>query len=306
MSNTLTNVSQAMLEDEVLPALRLDRNPINAFSYQVDEKAKAVGDTTKVNIASAQTAGTYAGNFATGDSTVVSKDITLTAPIFKSWYVNPLLEGMPTTQRFVAQGVEAAQAVVKKILQDALGLFVLANIGNVDETDVIDITAANYDTDEQADLWRMLAGKGVAGRRSAIHSIAYAANLMKDDALKDASAYGNGSLMATGELPPVLGARQFYTDLFPSALTDENTEVIYTGTETVAIGFAEPVDVEAGLEGASGVRIMKMVDPATGIPLIWRQWVDSNTGIYWGTVFTMRGQAFLRDSAVRIVSALTT
>jgi hypothetical protein len=306
MSNTLTNVSQAMLEDKVLPALRLDRNPINAFSYQVANTPKAVGDTIKVSIASAMDAAAFTSTYASGDATVTSTNVAVTAPVFRSWHVQPELEGMPTQARWIAQGVEAAQAVVKKILQDALGLFVLANIGNVDETDVIDIAAANYDSDDQADLWRMLAGKKVTGPRSAIHSIAYAANLMKDGDIKDASAYGSGGLIQTGELPAIFGTRQFYTDLFPTAITDENTEVIYTGTETVAIGFAEPMEVEAGLQGASGVQIMRLIDPATGIPLIWRTWYEANTGKYWGSVFTMRGQAFLRNSAVRVVSALTT
>ena len=100
--------------------------------------------------------------------------------------------------------------------------------------------------------------------------------------------------------------RMFYTDLFPSAITAENTTVIFTGAETIAIGFAEPVEPEPGLEGAAGVRLMKMVDPATGIPLIYRAYVDANTGIYHGAVYTMRGQAFLRNTATRVVSALTT
>ena len=306
MANTLTKVSQAMLEDEVLPALRLDRNPINAFSYQVSDVPRAVGDTIKVNIASEMNAAEFAGNFITGDANVTSTNVAVTAPVFRSWYVDPMLEGMPTAERFIAQGTEAAAAVVKKILQDALGLFVLDNIGNTTDTDVIAVSEANYDTDDQATLWKMLAGKKVAGRRSAIHSIGYAANLMTDTSIKDASAYGNGTLIQTGELPTILGARQFYTDLFPAAVTDENTEVIYTGTETIAIGFAEPMDPVAGLENASGVTIRRLIDPATGIPLIWRQWYDENTGKYWGSVFTMRGQAFLRNSAVRVVSALTT
>lgn len=304
MANTLTNVTQEILQDEVLPSLKLDRNPINAFSMNVDMKGiKAKGDTVKVSIATARTAGDFAGTFASGDSTVESENVTLGTPQFAGWYVDPMLEGMPTIERWLAQGRECAAGVVKKITQDVLGLFLAANIGDVADTDKKVIAVANYDTDDQADLWTLLATKGLAGSRSAIHTIAYAGNLMKDAALKDASAYGNSTLIQTGELPPVLGARQFYTDLFPSTITAENTRVIYTGKETAAIGFAEPASLGEGLENASGVRIIPMIDPETGIPMFWRQWYEANTGYFRGAVYAMYGVKFLRNSAVRVVDA---
>jgi len=303
MANTLTNVSQAMLEDNVLAPLRLDRNPISAFSYAVDEKARAVGDTTKVNILSAKSSATYAGTFAPGTgNTTTSTNVTLTAPEMSTWYVNPLLEGIPTPARWIAEAADAARAVVDGICGDLFGLFLAANIGDSAGTDKIVVTEANYDVDDQADQWKLLKGKKVTSPVAAIHSIGYAASLLKDSALQDASASGS-EMLRTGELPSILGMRQFYTDLFPSAITDQDTEVIFTGAETVAIGFAEPVEPEAGLENAAGVRIMKMVDPATGIPLLYRAWVDANTGIYHGAIYTMRGQSFLRNTATRVVSA---
>jgi hypothetical protein len=302
MANTLTNVDEQMVQDEVLPALKLGLAPINAFSLGISETPKGVGDIVKVNIASAKTAATYTSTFATGDTTVTSTDVTLLAPTFSSWYVNPHLEGMPTASRFLAQGREAAYAVAKSVLQAVIGNCVAANIGDVADTDKKVVTAANYDVDDQADLWSLIKTKAVDGNISAIHNIAYAANLLKDAALQDRSASGSDVLM-TGELPSILGARQYYTDAFPSAITTENTGVIYTGTETAAAAFAMPQDVESGLESASGVRIITMTEPTSGIPLVWRTWVDSNTGVYWGSVFTMFGHSFLRDSAVRVVSA---
>jgi hypothetical protein len=302
MANTLTNVSQAMLEDNVLAPLRLERSPITAFSYSVDQKARAVGDTTKVNILSAKSSAVYNGTFAPGTgNTTASTNVTLTAPVMSTWYVNPLLEGIPTPARWIAEAADAAKAVVDGIVGGLFGLFLAANIGNTGDTDKKTITAANYDVDDQADMWALLKGKKVTGPVAAIHSIAYAAALLKDSALQDASASGS-DVLRTGELPPILGMRQFYTDLFPTAITDQNTEVIFTGAETVAIGFAEPMEPEAGLETGMGVRVMKMVDPSTGIPLIYRAWVDANTGIYQGAIYTMRGQSFLRNTAVRIVN----
>lgn len=303
MANTLTSITESMVQDEVLPALRLGLLPLNSFSLKTTDTPVAVGDSVTVPIVSAKTAGTYTSTFASGDSTVTGTSVTMAAPTFSSWFVNPNLEAAPTAERFLAQGKEAAYAVAKKIMQDVLAKFVAANIGDVADTDKKVITAANYDLDDQADLWALLADKGVADNYSVIHNIAYAAALKKDNGLQDASAYGSDQLMRTGELPAVLGARQYYTDAFPTAVSSENTGVIFTGKETAAIALGIPATVEEGLENAAGVRIMPVTDPETGISMVWRTWVDSNTGVYWGSVYAMHGQSFLRDSAVRIVSA---
>jgi len=303
MANSLTSISPTMIEDEVLPALKLGLSPLEAMSIKVMGEPVEVGGSTNVPIISGRTAGTYSTTFAdnTGN-TLTSASITWTAPKFSSWYVNPQTEAMPTAERFLASGRECAYAVAKLCVQDVLGKFIAANIGDVADTDKKVVTAANYDVDDQADLWELIKTKGVAGGVSAIHTISYAANLLKDAALKDRSASGSDMLM-TGELPPVLGARQFYTDAFPSAVTSENTGVIYTGKSSAVVALGVPADVQDGLESAAGVRIVTVNDPDTGIPMQWRTWVDANTGIYWGSVYVMCNSAFAQDAAVRVVSS---
>jgi len=291
-----------MIQDAVLPSLKLGLAPIEAFSHMLTDTPKNVGDAVNVPIASAKTAGTYTSTFASGDSTVTSKAVTMAAPTFSSWYVNPQTEALPTAERFLAQGEEAAYAVAKSVVQDVLGLFLAANIGDAAGTDKKVSTAANYDVDDQADLWEYIKTKGVTGNISAIHTVPYAAALLKDSAIQDKSA-SQMQTLSTGELEPLLGARQFYTDAFPTAITDENTGVIYTGKETAAIALAVPNQVEAGLENASGVRIEQVTDPDSGLSLVWRTWVNSDTGVYWGSVYIMHGQSFIQDAAVRIVSA---
>ncbi len=303
MANTLTNVTSTMVQDEVLPALQIGLLPIQACSVGVDlSGTKGVGDAVRVPIASSRTGAAYAGNWETGDSTVTTQSVTLAVPDFAAWYVDPYQEGMPTIERFLAQGREAAYGVAKKVLQDVLANFVAANINDVADTDKKVITAANYDVDDQADLWELLKGKGVDGQVSAIHNIAYATSLLKDAALQDRSASGS-SMLQTGELPPIFGARQFYTDAFPSAVTTENTTVIYTGKTTAAVGFAAPNPDILQAETDAGVNIIQVTDPVTGIPLTWRTWVNTATGFYWGAVYVMKGDAFLQNAAVRVVSA---
>jgi len=303
MANSLTSLSATMIQDEVMPALKLGLTPLNATSLRVMDTPTAVGDSVNVPIISGRTASTYSSTFATTTgSTLTSASVTMTAPKFASWYVNPNTEAAPTAERFLASGREAAYAVAKLCVQDVLGKFIEANIGSTENTDELVVTAANYDVDDQADLWKLIADKGVSGNVSAIHTIAYAANLLKDNALQDRSASGSDVLM-TGELPPVLGARQYYTDAFPTAVTNQNTGVIYTAPQTVVAALGVPQEVEAGLEAASGVRIEQITDPDTGISMVWRTWVDANTGIYWGSVFVMCNSAFAQDAAVRVVSA---
>jgi hypothetical protein len=303
MSNTLTTISQTLVQDEVLPALKLGLLPLNAMSKNyVSGRQLMVGDTVKVNVISAKTAGTFSTTFESGNSTVTGTSVTIAAPVFSSWYVNPKREGIPTVERFIACGKEAAAAVAKSVLQTALSYFVTANIGNTNAADALTVAAANYDVDDIADQWGMLKTKKVAGKISAIHNIAYATALLKDAALQDRSASGS-DVLTTGELPPILGMPIYYTDAFPTELTNENVGAIYTSPEAVAIAIGGGVVPQDGLEQAAGVREFPVTDPETGLTMMWRTWVNSANGEYWGSVYVMFGSAFLRNSATRILSA---
>ncbi|GEM_PF-7037314 len=303
MANTLTNVSSEMVQDEILPALKLGLIPLGAVSWDVDTTGtKGVGDKVKVGIVGSRTAAPLGASFESGDSTVSTQEVALEVPTVASWYVDPYREGLPTIERFLKQGREAAYAVAKLVLQDTLGLYVGANIGAVANTDTLVVSKANYDSDNQATLWEMLKGKGVTGPVSAIHSIGYTASLFKDVDLKDRSASGS-DVLQTGELPAILGARQFYTDAFPSAVTTENTEVIYTGRSTAGVAFAAPNPEILEQENQAGVRNITVIDPETGIPLTYRTWVNTSTGHYWGAVYVMKGQAFIQNAAVRVINS---
>ena len=303
MSNTLTTLSADMVQDEVLPALKLGLTPLNAMALKVAEEPAVVGDTILVPLMAARTATTYSTTFAdaTGN-TLTSASITWSAAKMASWYVNPQTEAIPTAERFLASGREAAYAVAASCVQEALVNFADANLGTT-AADESTITAANYDVDDQIDMWKLLKDKKVNGPISAIHDIAYAAALMKDNALQDRSASGSDVLM-TGELPPIMGMRQFYTDQFPTLIgTTQHVGVIFTGPTTVAVALGTPVVTVTGEEAAAGVRSFRVVDPDTGISMIWRQWMAADTGVYWGSVYVMCNSAFAQDAAVRIVSA---
>lgn len=302
MANTLTNITETMVQDEVLEALKLGLTPLNAFSFMPSDTPSNVGDIVRVPLAAAKTAGSYSSTFESGDSTTTSAAVTMAAPVFSSWYVNPNLEAKSDAERFLSQGREAAYAVAKNVVQAVLAKFVAANIGDVADTDKKVVESANYDVDDQADLWSLIKTKGVRGNISAIHTIDYAAALLKDAALQDRSASGSDVLM-TGELPSILGARQFYTDAFPTAVTSENTGVIYTGKTAAAIAMTVPNVVDADIQAGAGVNIQTITDPDTGISLQWRTWMNTATGAYWGSVVAMYGVAFVQDAAVRIVSA---
>jgi hypothetical protein len=131
----------------------------------------------------------------------------------------------------------------------------------------------------------------------------YIAAIEKDAAIKNASAYGGNQLITTGELPPVLGTTPYFTDAFPTAISAENTGVIFTTPQTVAVAIGAAGVDPSGTEGMSGVRTVVVTDPDTGLSFNWRTWVEANTGIHWGSVYLACGVEFLRKSAVRVVSA---
>lgn len=302
MGNTLTTMSPTLIQDEILPALKLGLIPLSAFSVKaVADRPLFKGASVNVPVITAKTAGSWSSTWATGDTTVVGTAVTIGAPTFCSWHINPV-EEEPTVARFLAEGKEAAYAVAKMVLAGVLAKFVAANIGS-GAGDKTTVTAANYDVDDIADHVGLLRAKGVNGPVSAIHNLAYSTALMKDPAIQDASAYGSNQLIATGNLPPVLGCTNYYTDAFPTAVTNENTGVIFTGKTTTAVAIGAPGEGIAGGDAQAGIRSITVNDPETGLALTWRTWVDGNTGLHWGSVYVMYGVSFVQNAAVRITSA---
>jgi hypothetical protein len=301
MGNTLTNVTATMVQDEVLPALKLGLVPVvNALSFQaVTDRPLYFGDVVRVPIAGAAgAAGTFADDFETGDTTTTSTQVTIGAPAFRAWHVKPKTEGFPTVERFLAHGREAAYSLAKKVLQDVLKLYVRANVGDTNNEDYKVIAAGSWDSTDYADMLNLLRAKGIDGRVSAFLSLPYVPGVQKSPQLTDASAYGNAGLIQTGEIPPVLGVRSFYTDAFPTEITTTNeyTGVIFTSPDTAAIAMGtsgDPVETDI-------LREFNIVDPDTGISMTWRQWINTKTDIHWGAVYCQYGVAFSRDAAVRV------
>jgi hypothetical protein len=304
MGNSNTNINEDILVEEILPALKLGLLPINAISMEaVVDRNLYYGDTAIVDVVSAAAAaGTYATTFATGDSAATGVSVTIGAPAFASWHINPHLEGQPTVARFLAHGREKAYALAKKVVQDVLALYTAKNLGDT-ASDVLIVSTPNYDSDVFADARGLLLNKGVGGPVTAIHNIAYATRLMKDSDIKNADKAGSNQLLSTGELPPILGIRSMYTDVFPAAITAENTGVIFTARDAVAVAIGASGVDPSGMEAQSGVQTIVVTDPDTGIRFNWRTWVDANTGIHWGSVYLSYGVSFLRAAAVRVKSA---
>jgi|TARA_Y100000310_G_scaffold176214_1_gene176351 hypothetical protein len=300
MANTNTNISKELIQVEILPALQLGLVPLDVLSFKsVADAPLYYGDTVRVPVTSARTAGTFAGNWETGDSTTTGTDVTIGKPIFTAAYIDPT-EEMPTASRLLALGKECAYGTAKKVLQDVLALFVEANIGSGAGDESV-IASGAYDHADVADMRKKLWDKGVEGSIAAINDLSYVTNLYKDAAIIDQSASG-ASTLTTGELPPLYGIRQFYTDAFPTAVTSENTHVILTGPTTAAVAMGVPGD-PTGLEGPAGIRTTVASDADTGLALSFRQWVNSATGFHWVAVYVMKGQSFVQDAAVRVVSA---
>ena len=107
---------------------------------------------------------------------------------------------------------------------------------------------------------------------------------------------------STGEFgSPIAGMRIFYTDAFPTAVTNENTEVIVTGPTTAAIAMGAAGD-PTGLENAAGLRQEIIRDPETGLSFTYREWVNTATGFHWGAIAMMYGTAFCTNAVPYIIA----
>ena len=301
MANTLTTVDPTLIAQEGLAAFKTALAPIRAFSFMPSPEPKSKYATINVPLITAMSAGDFSGDYETGDSTVVGKQVTLNQHKFRSFHITDV-EGVKNPFDMMAlRAKESAFSVAKAVFQYVTGLALAATFGNTAGTHKIVVAQASFDSDYVTDLMGLLNDADAPEMgRSLILNNGYHNQLTKDPALKDASASGSTEPLREGSTGRVAGADIYRTNAFPSAITTENT----TGLGCVPSAFAVAMAQVAPASAQNIVDIVQVVDDATGIPLTYRQWYSAKTGATWGAFECLFGATAGQTTGLkRIVSA---
>jgi hypothetical protein len=183
-------------------------------------------------------------------------------------------------------------------LQDIMGLVTLAAYGNVEGTDKLTSTAANFDGDDVIDISTMCDNKDFPDMdRSLILKPPYHAAIRKD--LKDASVFGTDVVVRNGAVPSL----DTFSGVYKTSLVPANGEslegmAIHADAILVAMRYLAP---QPGIPYSNAEVI---TDPETGFTFGFREWGDPETGAMKRVLECLYGRRTGNTSAiVRIVSA---
>lgn len=301
MSNTLTTVDPTLIAQAGLEAFKSALAPIRSLSFMPSPDPVSKYATINVPLITAMSAGDFAGDYETGDSTVTGKQVTLNQHKFRSFHITDVEGAKNPFDMMKLRASEAAFSVAKAVFQYIAGLATAATFGNTAGTHKLVVSAASFDSDYVSDLAGLLndADAPEMGRALILNN-AYHLALGKDPAIKNASASGSAEPLREGSTGRIAGFDIFRTNALPSAITSENTVGFGCVPSALAVAMA-PVQP---LGNAPQLTLIQTVDDVSGIPLTYRQWYSTKTGATWGAFECLFGAVAAQTAGLkRIVSA---
>lgn len=288
--------------DAALLAFRRAVIPIRIFStaWRKEQKSMQRGDIMKVPYYPIETAaskdfnGTY--DFTDAGPNASTKDITVNKRKYQ-----PLITSSTELDRYNHNPEELGKMKGAKlaldVVTDILSLVTAANYGAAAFTGA----ASTFDADDVADLqlvcddafWPSMG-------RSLLLKNAYRTALLKDNAIQDASAYGDSDPIREGRIERLHGF-----DIHASAEVPANAQnlvgmAVYQSA--ICVGFAAITPADSVKEILSAYRVVE--DPETGIYMEYRAWGDPDSDSHKEVIEVNYGYAIGEAAAIkRMVSA---
>lgn len=289
MANAITDMNSTILANAIFESFLDKITPLTRFARNFSAAAAKRGDKVRVNlVSSADAAATFAGSYNIQDADADGTDITLGAPIYTSWGLTDLeLANNPelSLEMFAAQ---KANKLAKAVLQSVWANITVANFANE-----IEVTAANFDSDEVADL-REDANvlNWPEEMRSLILGPADMTGLLKDGDIKASDAFGGSEAIRQGKVPVLYGFGVLESNLIPANAENLRSFAAYPDALAVAMRYHAPQS------GHNYNEAMAMTDPESGITLGFRSWYDPKTGTMNNVMDAIVGSAVGNGSSL--------
>ena len=274
MANAITSLTDTIISNAAIQAFTDAIAPLTAFARNVSPEAAARGDKVKVLSTPAQDAAidfVPATGYTMQDADADGLDVSIDKHKFVSWGLTDTELSKNPQLNIEEFGQQKGFQLAKAVLQDIWSIITLANYGAAafvgaagafDADDVVDISAAC-----DAASWPEM-------NRSLILGATYHASLRKDNAVQDASAYGNADAIQRGGI----NSLDTFSKLFKSNLVPANAQNLvgfaaYPDALLVAMRYLAPQ------EGNKYFQAAPITDPnGSGFTIGFRDWYDENLG----------------------------
>lgn len=296
MATTLTNSDKAEIAQEAIEANLTLNDELMLFSTELGTEGLIKGDKLKVPVYGSTTAETFvkgSQNYSTSQAAaVVYKDVTLNQH-FKSTFE---LDDFQASRADIMQLMRASKdAVVKQVLDYVYGLVTAANFTG---TPVYTGAASGFDSDIVVDYFKNAKANGYdLSKLMMILNDDFGAALLKDPALKDASASLSGNTLREAEI----GRLSKFSIGMSSVLPDNGESLAGFATDGSSLAVAiSPVRVQENNTTFSEI----VTDPVSGLTLNYREFYADDDGVKYGTFEAVAGASAVRDATLnRITTA---
>ncbi len=299
MANSFTGINDTIIVQDAFQAFKAGLAPLGGLSTGYDTEAARKGETVSIPVASGRTAASRTDGATyqvdTGN-TIATKDITLNQLYHAPWYITDVQDSKTAVRVWEASARECAYALAKNIFDAVINLFrehQTTGFGDR-QYDVLTVAPASFDLDDVVDLDALLTRKGAIGPRTMLATTPYASALKKDNQVQDVSAFGDDSVIRTGEFRvPMYGIRAYEVPSFVSGVAAEHTGVILAVPSAVGVAVRPVQPLDTG-------KLMDwqvVTDPeGTGLSMGYRRWYDESTGTMWGTFEALYGVVVIRPA----------
>ena len=294
MANTIAGANLAEIAQESLAGLSSLFAPLSALTTDFSTDVQGAGERVTTRYPTKPTAADMSAGIKTASQDVAMTSATVSLNSHYGFtYGFTDVERSKSSINLNALFIEPAlQALGDKVFGDVWNLITAANFATSSE-----ITAANFDRDDLADLSATLTEtkKAPQGGRSVFMNPTYYASLVKT--LNSAEIPGITEEKREGIVPRVAKFDAYETDL-----ADANGENLaaFAFQRNSLLMAGRSVDTEMALQ--AGIEVENVVIPGLGLPVQFRRFYD-NDGILYYNCNLLYGVAKGVDYGVRVITA---
>lgn len=300
MPSTVSGINQALVDANVVSALRNILPMLRAFSYVIEQDDRITSDTVAVPLATDPTVGDKtAGTFKTTDGAISSATVTYNKFRAAAWdATESTMRPSLFPQYWADKSAGAVYGLAKDVIDYALSLVTAANYGNTDADKYV-VAAADFGQEDAANIWAKAVGKNKRQTNTFLMNTAYAAALFGSSNLALIYANAGDNFLKSGQLPQFLGLNQMHYADMPS--NSENLGGAVIGRAAIALAIARPGQLIASGQGNVTERRI-ITEPDSGLSVLYTEKADAG-GTVAGEVSLLYGAAKAQNSIVRLLTA---
>lgn len=270
MANAITTMTDTIIANKIYEAFKVQIAPLTRFArnFSPDIVGKR-GDKVKVAFVSTQDAAQdFTGTYNIQDADAEGQDVELTGHKFVSWGLTDLEIANNPQLSIDVFAAQKANKLAQAVLADIWSVITVANFSNE-----IEVTSANFDADELADLREdaTVLNWPNDNLRTAILAPADYTYLLKDADIKAADAFGSSAPIQNGVIPTLYGFGLMESNLIPANGENLRSFVAYPDAILLAMRYLAP-------QSGHNYDMAMPITDESGITLGFRSWYDPDTG----------------------------